>query len=186
MQVPANSKIEKAVSKDQARPVLTDPALVIDESGETPAGYLCATDSYKLVMIPVELEAGDVAGPVPLEAVKAAIKDCHGHVHANGSAALPDGRSYPRPNGQFPNALALMPTDDPTTKRFEVGVSAKYLADVAAAMGTETVRLSFLVTDEGIQLRPILVTPLHGSCARGSRSPVEGAKAIVMPIRLSS
>jgi methylmalonyl-CoA mutase cobalamin-binding domain/chain len=35
----------------------------VRESGATPAGYLCATDSYKLVMIPVELEEGDVAGP---------------------------------------------------------------------------------------------------------------------------
>jgi DNA polymerase III sliding clamp (beta) subunit (PCNA family) len=181
MQVPANSKIERAVSKDQSRPVLTDPALVIDESGETPVGYLCATDSYKLVLIPVELEEGDVAGPVPLEAVKAAIKDCHGYVHANGAAALPDGPSYPRPDGKFPDALALLPDTD--ARRFEVGVSAKYLADVAAAMGTETVRLSFLVTDEGIQLRPILVTPLAGA---GKRGAVEGARAIVMPIRLSS
>jgi hypothetical protein len=111
IRVPANSKIEKAVSKDQSRPVLTDPALVIDESGNTPAGYLYATDSYKLVMIPVELEAGDVAGPVPLEAVKAAIKDCHGFVHSNGSASLPDGRSYPRPAGRPVPERALADAD---------------------------------------------------------------------------
>lgn len=186
MIVPKSAKIEKAASKDKARPVLTQ--LYVRE-GANGSATLEATDSYILVRVPVTMEDGDKGGFVPpsvlVDARKVAGRSEDVRVIANSEVGYDsaDGVSVrmPRPDiGTFPNTDMLFPDEWST---FEVGVSPKLLLAAAEAMGSpDGVRLRFArvrsSSDPGAcdPLRPVHVQPLRGGC--------EGAEGIVMPIRI--
>lgn len=173
------SKPEAVVSKDQTRPVLTHLYLRIEETEEGRKGTLEATDSYKLVRIPVEVEDDDTEGFIPVEVYKQARKVSSKtlgavEVKANGSLDLQDGSSFPRTmEGQFPRTGELM---NLAPSEFEIGLNARFLYDLAQAFGEDTVRIRFTGRDGGQPdaLRPMTVRPLGGD-----------ADAILMPIRLA-
>jgi len=166
-------KLEKVASRDATRPVLTHAFLRVDGERAT----LEACDSYKLARIPVELEAGDEEGFVPVEALTTARKARAESVSVNGSVDIPGGPSFPRPElGQFPNAVQLFPDGEVA---FAVGVNAKFLHELAQGLGSETVRLEFVkVGDEPSALRPIVVRPIGGDAPE--------ADGLLMPVRLAS
>lgn len=195
MRVPTKAKVEKVASKDQTRPVICNTYLRVIEpptdSGELDGrGYLEATDSYKLIRVPVELESGDVDGFVPPEVLTAARKvNRHDpRIEANGSLDIPNGPSFPRPElGQFPNVDQLLP-DETSLADFSIGVNARFLFELAQGLGTDTVRLRFVgerlagVDNPSVDparpsnLRPILVDGIGAA---------EEGIGLLMPIRLA-
>lgn len=201
MKLPPKAKPEKCASRDESRPVLTTVNLRVvkpagdvqpatDTSPETfepGSGFLEATDSYKLVRVPVELEPGDVDGLISVESLQAARKsDRHNPRLSAGeaSADIPGGASYPRPfGGQFPNVDSLVPAGAWGTKSttvWEIGFSAKLLYELAQGLGSDGVRISFQPSPDGTEpnpLRPITV--------RALRDGDPDAVGILMPIRLT-
>lgn len=154
------------VSKDASRTGIYHAQIVRrDDTLE-----LHATDSFMAVIIPLDgdTSADNAEGPVSRDALAAAQKV--GHLHPTAETIDVDGVSYPRDHnsGQFPNLDAVWPAEDRTVV-LEVGLNAKKLAVLAAALGDDEVKLTF-----ESPLRPIGVT-VNNSAARG----------ILMPVRVN-
>ena len=171
---------ECAAGKDESRPALTQVYLDCEKS------EVRVTDSYRAARFPVALDEGDTSGPIPLEALKAARKvkaltsiRCNGVVEVRmgrGEHASEPFLTMPRPAmaGQFPNLDQIWDGCN-TSDGFEVGLNAKMLFDLAKAMGTDTIRLSFTCNPA---LRPFKVAPLDGQN--------DAPMGLQMPIRLKS
>ena len=194
MKVPA-AKVEKAVSKDQSRPVLCSLYLRVLEPAtedEPGRGLLEGTDSYKLTRVPVVLEPGDVEGFVDPAAIAAARKaDRHAPaVSCNGTLDVRNGPSFLRTlEGQFPNTDSLIPdshwSPDGVGEPFEIGLSAKLLYELAQSLGTDTVALSFCRPShesDGPETHPSRLRPMTVRPFGGKSDP--DAIGILMPIRL--
>ena len=172
MQFPLNSKLEKVISKDSSRPALAAAYLRIESDG---SAFLEATTSYVLATIPVTIDETDVAGFVPAEALAAARKAKQGELACNGSVTAPRGDSYPRYDGQFPDSSRLYPEAPPT---FTVGINARFLYDIAQALGSDIVVLRFQGDAAGANpLKAIIVEPANGTG-------VSGARGLAMPVRV--
>jgi hypothetical protein len=187
------TKLEKILCKDDSRPILTHVFLDVDRR------VVEATDSYRLVSIPVDVDDHDVTGLIPRDAFlalqKAHAKHRGGHdtapaLYCNGSCRLEAAgtvQEWPtRPDGQFPDVAKLMPGPSQESA-FRIAINARMLADLAAGMGTgDEVELSFLLPtgvagDEGGRdgwipnnLRPIVVRPAN---------PSNGEIGLLMPVR---
>jgi hypothetical protein len=181
--------ILKVSSRDKTRPVLTCVYLDVDRA------ELQATDSYCLASVPVTIDEGDVSGLIPPEAIAAFAKarkawkgsaeygpalDCS----SGESVALETAEgssSWRRPDGQWPDFPRLIPAE---VSGFQVKFSASKLANVADALGSDAVTLSFALASgvtegEGAgyfpsPLRPILV---HNGG--------HGETGLLMPIRMA-
>lgn len=199
MLIPPKTKLEKAVSKDASRPVLTRLYLRITGEGADRKGFLEGTDSYKLVRVPVELDEADTEGFVPVDAITTARKVKSDRVSCNGTCRVvgADGVviEYDRPDvGQFPNTDSLLdlPPAQYDGRRWTIGLNPLYLLDLAMAMGAETVTLEFTaVNPDGrdsqaptafgpSNLRPIQVRPQN--MLRGAE-PAADAIGLLMPVR---
>lgn len=105
---------------------------------------LAATDGHRLIVAPVAESSLDDAGFVPTDAFKRARQLAKQHkgtqpeISLNGSAGLLDGSTLPRPpdSALFPKYARVIPTGP---VRASVGISAKYLASVFAAVGDKYV-----------------------------------------------
>jgi len=188
-------KVKAACSSDASRPVLTYAYLDAERA------ELQATDSYIAVRVPVELEPGDASGFVPCEALERSRKRDAGSLRLNGSADVmgeyqaadspePPLASFARPDlGQFPNLPALWPE---TPVSFRVGINAKFLLQVAEALGAEDTAVTLEFHGYGPDghtpnpLRAIVVQPHRGTTGR--EDPVLGikqAEGLLMPIRVA-
>lgn len=202
----AGTKPAAASSGDGARPHLQ--GVWIEQQKKGPVAI--ATDSYKLVEVPVRITDGELPKAkrnkdgnksplwLPAEVVADATKQKRGgRVRVTDSAYEPqDGFGKPRnytyrretegigarglneSSVRMPDRDKLWPTEDRTT--FKVGFNARFLADVAKAMGAEKtgIALEFDVTHikKGQNTKPIVVTPLHSA---------PGARALLMPVRIN-
>lgn len=176
-----NHKIEKAVSTDETRPILTRPYVRIVDG----QGYLCATDSYQLVMIPVEIVEGDVEGALPLPALKAARRSSwNGTIALQQDAAVVSGlvefaggeARYARPEGKFPDVFALRAALLEAPVIASVGLNALMLAKVQAALGADRTGVELEIRHP---LKAILVRPLGRSGVQEN-----AGTGMVMPIRI--
>jgi DNA polymerase III sliding clamp (beta) subunit (PCNA family) len=175
-------EVERAASKDAVRPVLSHVYLNAEN------GTLEATDSYRAVVIPVEVEDGDTSALIPAEALKAqrkASKTAPASLSVNGDVSLstPDGeQSWKTGEGQFPNLQQLGPAEVST---FRIGLNPVLLAETAKALGNgEHVTLEFTLQPGKVEgddtgtyphpLRPIRLTVPNGGESYG----------ILMPIRI--
>lgn len=199
MRISLRTKLEKLVSKDPSRPVLTHLYLRIVGEGGDRRGFLEGTDSYKLGRVPVELEEGDTEGFIPAEVIGAARKAKADSIRANGSLELETfGKviaSFPRTfEGTFPNTDQLLDVTPARINgaRWTIGLNPKLLLELAEGMGAETVTLEFAntktysrgsdpaETPDPSPLRPIMVRPL--GMVRGCEDNHE-AVGLLMPIR---
>lgn len=175
-------EVERAASKEASRPVLTHAYLNVEN------GTLEATDSYRAVVIPVEVEEGDTSALIPVEALKAqrkASKYEPASLRVNDDVRLstPEGeQSWKTGEGQFPNLQQLAPTELST---FRIGLNPALLLETAKALGNgESVTLEFTLQRDKVEgddtgaypdaLRPVRVTVPSGGESYG----------ILMPIRL--
>lgn len=203
LSVPKGAKPSKVASKNQTRPVLTRGEIV-ERDG---AFFLQTTDSYKLAEIPLTVEPGQgnapVAGPVPAEALKAI--DRAGTFTANGDVTVTnkDGSatSFSRQGfaceGTYPDTEKLFPAPEKVTR---FGVNAKYLYELAQALGSELVELEFDAAqwerakdsdgnelpdaNNPVYMKPAVVRPLGMGRSNNTSSPT-GGRGVIMPIRLS-
>lgn len=169
-------EIERAASKDAARPILTYVHL------NTELERLEATNSYVAAVIPVEVEEGDESGLIPVEAIKAqrkASKSEAASLTVNGDDArlsTPEGeQSWRKGEGTFPDIASLEPEN---LSDFQIGLNPKYLLELAQALGSpEAIKLQFIQEADSVpsNKRGMRVTPLAGD---------EGAFGILMPIRV--
>lgn len=176
MKIDAKYQPEKTASKDTTRPHFCQ-AFLDAEDPKVPV--MVTTDGHALSIVPVELEDGDVTGPVPLAALKAARENeklrtkanpdkgklC---MTANGVVAIGDGREYPRGDDRFPPWRQVVPGDDDVVT-LTIGVNLLLLADACAAIG----------------VRKGEKPPFVKLTFRGPIDPIvieaNGAKAVVMP-----
>lgn len=187
--IPSGVKVEKVCSRDVSRPVLAAPAIVEWEGGRA----LAATDSYKLVVVPLADADGLEVGPLSLELVRAAVKDAHAEITSTGAGgvttleAVGDTSTRANVDGQFPDVGRLFP--DAVTS-WEVGLNARYLFELAQSMGSDVVAVSFVPASASEPagapnvLRPMFVRP-SGHTSGRSASPVPGARGLLMPIRVA-
>lgn len=176
MELNKRHKIEKVCTPARDnRPVMENPYLR-EQNGRW---ELQATDSYKLVAIPVEVSEGDTEGAIPVSAVKGTDsvgKDGIRRIAANGSvsyASKSGGEvTLPRPDkGAFPNFDQLVPAYTHNgTHEFQIAFNAKMLYELAQALGDDQVVLTMQSP-----LRPIGVRP---------RSTDNDAYGLVMPVRI--
>ena len=165
-----SGKIEKLVSTDQSRPVLTHTHLSI--KGED--AFLEATDSFALVRLPVTLDEHDTAGFIPVEAIVEARKTKAVGLTANDDVVRVEkgGRAveWKREDvGSWPDSDRLIPEASETYICFDAGL----LHDLALALGTKGVRV--FVPESGSGVKPIRVEALD--------HPQDGRVGVCMPIR---
>lgn len=178
MKFDPKAKVWEAASKDKLRPVLTAVHLAIEGEGEDRKGFLEATDNYLLVRVPCEVSPEDVAGLIPVEALKEAAKGYGaGGLTCNGACTLADGRSWPRPEGQFPETKRLIAGYSENTASFgdepcAFGINPALLVKAEKALGAKGLRV-----EVRNPLKPITLVGMGG---------VPGHEAIVMSIRLAS
>ena len=157
MKVSQRYKIESACSPDKLRlgGVLTRIAL--DCSTALPV--LVATDGHILAVVPAEA-CKEEAGFVTAESLKAARKATPKKAETmellcNGSLAVPNGPSFPRPNDglTFPRWQAVIPTEAPVlTVAFDVAL----LVRLAEAIGSDKVVLEISNPNHAIRVRPYM------------------------------
>lgn len=188
MRIP-EAKPEKAVTKDMTRPVLTRIYLRISErvTGRGRSrrvhreGYLEATDTYKLVRVPVKVNDDDVQGFIPVEALTRARKQKLPEITAAEGVRVGDV-TFDRPtDGQFPDAPSFIPEDEKIV--FRVGVNAAFLHELADALGSDQVVLEFQgqeVRTKGGALRGVLPEPRKP--IRVSPLSESGPVGVLMPI----
>lgn len=178
MKLPKNCKIEKATSTDSTRPAIGEPWLDVE------AGKLVATNGRIIAVVPVEIEEGDASGYVTAEALKAARALVGKHlplaIKANGSLALYNGVTFPRPGvddlGQFPNWKQVIP-EKQEKPAIRIAFDVKLLSALCEAMGTSGVILEASDDLTGIRVIPTGVS----ACQPGSPQ----AFGVIMPLRCS-
>lgn len=157
MRISKSNKVELIASRDECRPHLLHTHLDVEKK------RLCATDGHRLVILPVVVEDGDVSGAVSTEAIKAARKGPEARggggeivIGANGKLAIAGGPSYPRPSEvdcKFPPVDRVVP--DAKNHTVTIGLNAKYLWELAQALGTVEIHIAINPDEE---LSPIRVT----------------------------
>lgn len=168
MKLSRDAKVEKLVSKKIEERILSAPWLDIDR------GVLLSSPGQSCVMIPVEVEPDDLSGPVPIEAVKAARKIKGAEIKCGEQYCVVEGVAYPRSNqwSAFPPVERLMTTPE---HYIEISLNARLLVELAAACGTEVVRLRIARDDERA---PFVVVP------HPSEPHVDGAMGALLPYRV--
>jgi hypothetical protein len=152
--------------------------------------YLAATDGRKCSLIRAEREEHDEIEPAKVPVYHSgaftAARKAAGRgkpdacVHLNGRAVVTsaDGSSrmeFAQLDARFPDVFGCVPAGDPS---FCVSLNAEYLAELAKALGTDNVTLSFFQVDGRQDRLPIRVEPLP----LGSASTVDGSFGILMPV----
>lgn len=184
MKLHKNIRPELVASKSRYRIALSEPWLEIPADGK-PA-QLIATNGNALVAIPVDVAPTDHAGYVSGEALKAARKLApktgEAEIGLNGCASLTNGATLPRAEANVqnctpPNWRRLVPSDE-TPRVISFGLDTKLLNDLAAAMGTDRIRLEIIRADGAMIARPI------AACSGGCGVDPAGPVGLLMPIRL--
>lgn len=169
------NEIERAAAKGDIRPYMNHVHL------DAAAQRLVATNGHILAVVPVEVEEGDTAGPIPAEAFPAARKAAGSHfepaMQANGSVVLQNGATMPRPSaadiGPFPAWEKLVERFQPS------GVSVTFNAELLY-------ELARALTPKGSKYGRVITLHLSASEPDKSAMKVEGANGafgLLMPCR---
>lgn len=193
--LPSKCKPSKVLSKDKTRPRLT--AAYLRNAGD--GMRLEVTDSYRLAVIPVEGDTSTCSegyiGADALKAIEKGTTNRHVDFVANGTVDVfpGDGSAvkFDRPDpGDYPNIEQLL--GDPPAATFKVGINAKFLHELAQALGNaEGVELTFDADRihpgagssyaRAIGVRPLSSVVNCVSRAGGDDEP----RGLIMPIRVN-
>lgn len=175
MKIDKSSKLELCAAKVDARYAMRN--LYLETDG--PNGpRLCATNGCTLAVVPVELEDGDEAGLVSVDALKIARQGAgHGKARIECNKSLRAwGKNGPltfeRPSdGNFPDIRAtdLLSTEE-APEGLKICLNAKLLYNLARALGEDEIALT-IPTDKG---KPLFV--------RGLNQAIPDAVGLLMPI----
>lgn len=181
MRLDGDLMVELVLSNDETRPHLNSAWLDVE------AGRLVATNGHALAIVPVELEPGDKAGPVPPGAVRAARKR---ETECQEGAVVCGDVTYKRGDAEHPASTAekraqIVPSfrpGDAGTVTF--GLNAALLLKLARSIGAHAsegytfVGLTVKIPEPGKpMLSCILVTP-------GTNLDDSGAVGALMPARV--
>lgn len=181
MKIPKTCKLEKVVTKDASREALLS-ILIESKDGQTNA---VATDGRKMAVVPVELSDEDeidgqklMTPKALIEARKQAKRADKSTIGVNGAAMMPDGQVYPwQKDVNYPNWRAVMPDKVGGTHYQTVSFNAKYLFELAQAIGCP---------NDNVQLQ-IETNPATGQIDPSAPFIIEekttGGKGILMPMR---
>lgn len=165
--VPGRAKPAKALGNG---PTLQAGHVVEDEDGKP---FLQVTDGFKAALfeVPDDTPLGPVHGGAVRElGRKRALRLTEGSAAALDGEESELGITFAAPHVSSPGLVKSRPADSPVT----VSLNARYLRELADALGCTQVTLTLDVTD-GTTLRALVVEPTHGD---GS------AKGLLMPVRL--
>ena len=146
-------EIEKACATKDIRMYLLAPWLFVEEK------KLVATNGGAMAVVDVEIEDGDVSGPVPVAAIKHARKvagrKADEMVLACGpdDCTAPDGTSFRRPwdNGRFPSEWRrLIPVPEEELPDFVL--NAALLDALAQALHVPSGKAEFNLPNRGVSL----------------------------------
>jgi DNA polymerase III sliding clamp (beta) subunit (PCNA family) len=183
MQISKFNKIDKCVSKDETRYVLKNPYLICDRDAmplppEKDKAQLVATDGKKMVILHVDSthldkscnKVENTSGMIPVDAIKTAQRDkvATGVLGANGNVTLPSGQTFTRDEYTFPNVKVVFNASRDETK-VRIGLNAKFLYDMAQALGSDELVLEITDPSQGIHVAP---NNPKGNDGRGILMPV--------------
>jgi hypothetical protein len=144
MKIPRSCRIEGVVGEDFARLGITNAELEVDRR------RLVATNGKVIAIVEVQVDNGDVSGPVSLEALKAARanirpRSADPHILCSATVLKTHGPpqsgmpiDLPRPTTVFPPYNAVVPECTPGEPgTITVGLDAQLLLDLARALGAE-------------------------------------------------
>jgi DNA polymerase III sliding clamp (beta) subunit (PCNA family) len=172
-------------AKEETRYAINGVALTQGPCGRT---FLAATDGRKVSMVVAETEDGDDlhAGQPPAVYPVAAFKAClkatprrasDARIRLNGKAVVEAAGAtseFSRLDARFPDVWAVAPTGDPQVRlRF----NAKYLGEVAEAIGCESVEVQVFDLDGALPMK-VLPIGLDGIAAPHG----DGSFGLLMPI----
>lgn len=169
MRLDPRYRVEKVVSKDFLRPPLTAAHLNVETK------RLLATNGMAAVSVPVEVEAGDRSGLVPVRALKQHRKGAK--VVARLGLVVAGDELYRRGKNDHPLGVEKTRAGIwPTFKRGEkgtvsIGISAALLHELANALG-ESYPAGVVLTFRPKTLDPILVEPASAGEAVGVLMPM--------------
>jgi len=187
MKLHKDIKIESVCSKDKARYAISEPYLDITDGN----GTLVSTNGKALAVVPVDINEHDVAGYVCADGLKAARKAASkrgdAELTANGDIRLANGLAMPRTGNagecNYPNWKAVIP-DFTGKQTVSIAIDAAMLMDLAKAIGTQGVKLTFAVDDTGKPAgTAIKVTPTSAGVFGSVKPACDNAHGIIMPIR---
>ena len=170
-------RLDLAVSKDGVHPAENH----IFINNETAV----ACDNHILAIVPVQMEEGDSAGLIPVDALKAARKGLKkdatkATINANGIVSVVDAKTkavstWTRPNETYPPYKAIIPDYKPEEIACQIAIDAELLARLAGALGNDRVILT-IPKDALSNPRAILVKTTDSD---------NTAHGLIMPVRLS-
>ena len=174
MKIARHYRPEACASKDKERFGLTDPYL--DVEGRA----VVATDGYRMVAIPVEVDDQDVSGYVARDLLKVARKKCKKEDFEaeirERKELVPQGIEYPPDDARtFPDWRKVLPSfseGEPGT--VTIGLNANLLKGIADALGGAGV-VALTVKVDSLETSPIRVRALSGN---------EREIAVLMPCRV--
>jgi hypothetical protein len=168
MKYETSLKLEKVcAAKNTRRYNITDAHLDAESS------KLVATNGGSMVVLPVEVEPGDVSGPVPVAAIAHARKHKALGIKLNGAAETAGLTVERTDRGRFPDYKAVLQAL--STDTYTVSLNARQLFDLAQAIGYDIVRLD--IPRGGLSALRVTVNPVKGGQDFG-------AVGVLMPCRL--
>jgi len=155
MKLPKDCLVELACSVKQNLPTMEEPHLDIEKG----LGNVVSTNGHIISVVPVELGEGDVAGPIPIAALKGARKlakrednitlDCSDAE----KVTISDGRTFPRITIQYPNWRQVIPSKDLGVTA-SICIDANLLAKLAKSLGTKAVKIETMKDSLGLRVTP--------------------------------
>jgi hypothetical protein len=182
MRIAVHYKPDAVVSREKDRPHLQHPYL------DVAAERIVATDGKRLVTVPVDCDEGEVSGHIASDLLKVARKTNRKELVAQireRREVVPQAIEWPcNVVGEFPAWREIIPGFRPgDAGTITIGVNARLLAGIAAALGTEgqvalTFRLDSIDAEApGRGLEPQILV-------RSVFAPQEGELGVLMPILL--
>jgi hypothetical protein len=163
-----NSKIESAAAKKDVPYYLLDAWLDVEKR------RIVSTDGHICAIVPVELDDGDVSGPISIEVLKQARKTKSSSIKANGVLSLDNGATFPRDgmDNKYPDVDRIVPNR--TKYTVEIALDASLLLRLAEAVNDQTLKYSH-------NLKLHITGPLDAVKVTGN---IEGAVGVIMPARV--
>lgn len=163
MQLDKRHKLHRTTAKGNAR---TAPIYYLELRGKP---SLAATTGHSLAVVPVEPAAGDTYGTIPVEALREACKgsqkteasiSCNGSIEVqSGTGAMVTFERKENDGELTAETLEAVMVSMGKPGATVITLNAKYLADLAAALGSDILRLEVHQSEEGKSLCPIEVHP---------------------------
>lgn len=174
IRIPVPTPILKVAADTDGPYTFSSVAAYVPTSGP---GYLAATDGRRAALVPVDIEGerptDRAVSILPAAAVATCKRTRKGSIPVltvNGAVSTAEGNTYPTDHTvRFPPLSDVLPTADKLDRAVSVTLNAKYLAELATALGSaDRVTLVFKPhTERAEAVGPIVVVAPENPRAPG-------------------